>query len=88
MMSLAEYKAENPEAYVQNGAALEHDMEHDEFSGFERCNECGGYENDVDDVCPDSNEALDDWVDWEDYTEDPVSGWPNHTMTAYVAANS
>lgn len=67
MITYAEYMQANPESYIPEGRALDHDMEYDEHTGFERCNECGGWENEIDDVCPNSRGAVDEYTEWEDY---------------------
>ena len=67
MKTFDEYTRSNPESYIPNGRSLDHDMEYDEHTGFERCNGCGDYENDVDDICQSSDYAVETFVDWEDY---------------------
>lgn len=65
----ADYMRENPDVTIIGGRDLGHDMEFDEHSGFERCNRCGGYENEIDDVCPDSSYAVQFVTEWPEYEE-------------------
>lgn len=72
-----EFMRANPDAVVIGGRDLDHDMEYEEHSGWERCNRCGDYENDMDDVCSDSPyvqvavQQSDHYYgqEWEDHVE-------------------
>ena len=64
-----EHMEANPEQIITEARSLAHEMEYEDFSGWERCNNCGHYENEMDDVGPASDVAVDGFGEWEDYEE-------------------
>lgn len=96
MITYADHMSTNPDAHIPEGRKLDHCMEHDEHTGFERCvagmdgdgNECGAYEIFADDVCPLSDIYVDGWDEWRDYETDPATGQRRLYSPAYIEAAS
>ena len=83
-MTYTEYMKENPDAVITDGKSLDHDMEHDERTGWETCRECYQDEQDLDDVCPESPMATFMNSEWDDYVEvsPGVPSWWSEILTA------
>ena len=68
-VTFTEYMRENPDVTILGGKDLDHDMEYDESTGFEKCNRCGFDETEIDEVCPESSYASFLVSEWGDYVE-------------------
>jgi hypothetical protein len=70
MRTFRDYKRANPDSYIPEGNSLDHDMEYDEPTGWERCVRCGEWEWPfLEDVCAASPGYVDGHDEWEDYDE-------------------
>ena len=65
-VTYSDYMKANPDVTIIGGKDLDHDMEHDERSGFEVCNRCGFDETEIDEVCPTSNSASFLVSEWDE----------------------
>jgi len=68
-VTYSEYMKTNPDVIIIGGRDLDHEMEHDEHTGFETCNRCGLDVTDADEVCPTSDYSVYNVTDWDDYVE-------------------
>ncbi len=65
----SEYIKVNPDATIDGGRDLDHDMEIDGNTGVKFCNRCGYDETEINEVCSTSDYSVYTVTDWDDYVE-------------------